>query len=125
VFTTKPITRRYLDGDHLFTRDPNEAPSWTLEGTPFLVFDAVHPDTQAIYRCRAGTQHFVSNDSGCEGQSFDGGELGWLSTTPAADRFELVRCRNATGSDHLASTRDECAAAGYVVEGTLGYAKAP
>jgi hypothetical protein len=125
VFTTKPITRRYLDGDHLFTRDANEAPDWTLEGQPFLVFDAVHPDTQPIYRCRAGSQHFVSNDSGCEGQTFDGGELGWLSTTPGADRFELVRCRNATGSDHLATTREECAGAGYVVEGTLGYAKTP
>ena len=124
-FVTKAITRRYLNGDHLFTRDPNEAPDWLAEGQPFLVFDAVHPDTKPIYRCVAGTQHFVTNDAGCEGQSPDGGALGWLSSAPGADRFELVRCRNATGSDHLASTREECAGAGYVVEGTLGYAQRP
>lgn len=124
-FVTKAITRRYSNGDHLFTRDPNEAPEWTLEGQPFLVFDAVHPDTQPLYRCLAGSQHFVTNDAGCEGQTFDGGVLGWLSSAPGADRFELVRCRNATGSDHLASTREECAGAGYVVEGILGYAQRP
>lgn len=124
VFATAPITRRYFNGDHLYTRDANEAPEWTYEGVPFLVFEAPHENTQPIFRCLAGTQHFVSNDTNCEGFISEGA-LGWLSTTPGADRFELVRCRNATGSDHLASTAEECNAAGYVIEGTLGFALRP
>ncbi len=31
-------------------------------------YDSQQPDTVPLYRCRAGADHFVSQDSGCEGQ---------------------------------------------------------
>jgi hypothetical protein len=51
-----------------------------LEG---YAFDVQQTNTQAIYRCRVGSNgdHFVSLDSGCEGQ-IDEGLLGYLTIPP-------------------------------------------
>lgn len=119
---TRGIARKYLNGDHLFTREASEAPDWSFEGIAFLVFDEPLAGTQPIFRCVAGTQHFVSLDENCEGQAQDGGALGWLSSSAASGGVELLRCRNATGSDHLITSRQECDQAGFVIEGTMGFA---
>jgi len=53
--------------------------------------------TVPIYRCRVGTDHFVSNDSGCEGQTVEA-LMGYAKQSIALIRY------NAVGGDHWSAT---------------------
>jgi hypothetical protein len=117
---TLPIARGFNGFDHLFTADAAELAraGYRPEGAPFAVWPAPPAGVavRAVYRCLAGPMHFLSSEPGCEGQRTEG-LLGYLR---AQGGTELVRCFG--GSDHLLSSRAECAAARYPVEGVLGYA---
>jgi hypothetical protein len=72
-----------------------------------------------LYGCVSGAVHFLSRDSGCEGQTLLRTE--GYSATAAAGTYSLAiyRCRVAASNDHFVSTDPHCE--GQTSEGGLGF----
>jgi hypothetical protein len=68
--------------------------------------------------CVAGTDHFLSRDAQCEGQT-PLGQTGYISEAPQPGSHALFRCR-ADAHDHFVSRDKSCE--GQTNEGLLGYA---
>ncbi len=82
-------------------------------------------NSAALYRCRKGSFHFLSTSATCEGQTKES-LLGYVFKTAVQNAAPIYRCRNANGNDHLSTqTPAECTKAGFVIEGTQGYALRP
>ena len=120
--STRALYRTYNPGagDHMFTTNANESPYYHVEATWWGYDNAqtTPAPSHAIYRCRAGGNHFVSTDPNCEGQAHEG-LLGYLLDGNPNDgqHLALRRCRN--GGDHFVSTSGNCE--GAANEGVLGY----
>jgi len=121
---TRPIHRAYNRriGDHLQGITQGEgAPQWAYEGISFHLYTDASPGRAPLYRCRAGSHHFLSRDARCENQVFEG-ELGYVSTEPHEGLVEIFRC--VGGRDHLTTSNlDECFAARMRNEGSQGFAR--
>jgi hypothetical protein len=118
---------RFYDGRrHLMSDDPDEGERFgSNEGAMFEVYRDGGRNRKAIYRCAtSGGDRFLSHDSGCEGHSSEG-QLGYLPQNPdGRDNQAVYRCFNGKLRDHIATKdQNECAAAGYKVELTLGYSR--
>jgi sulfatase modifying factor 1 len=124
---TRPIYRAYNGqiGDHLQGLTQGEgAPAWKAEGISFHTQKTAPASSYALYRCRIKNTsfHFLSNQAACEGQTPEG-LLGYVYRTQAQGTQPIYRCRSPKGTDHLSTlTPAECRKAGFVVEGTQGYA---
>jgi hypothetical protein len=123
-----PIYRAYNPtiGDHLQgnTQGEGAASGWNNEGISFSTFVTTQGGDLPLYRCRVTNTafHFLSTSASCEGQTSEP-SLGYLSSTPRSGLVQVVRCRSPAGADHLSTTSPtECANAGYVNEGSQGYA---
>nr|WP_322843333.1 LamG-like jellyroll fold domain-containing protein [Herbiconiux sp. KACC 21604] len=83
-------------GDDMTSTDPNcegtgitgtaLAYIWSGTGTNGSTAPTGVYDPKAIYRCRVGSDHFVSISSTCEGQTFEK-RLGWLTYVTAVRAF--------------------------------------
>ena len=124
---TAPIYRAYNGqiGDHLQGLTKGEgAPAWAFEMVSFKVQKAAPAASYPLYRCRIKNSsfHFLSNAANCEGHIGEG-LLGYVHKTQAAGTKPIYRCRSPKGTDHLSTlTPAECKSAGFIVEGTQGYA---
>jgi hypothetical protein len=82
------------------------------------------PGTHALYSCQAGTVHFVSLSSGCEGQTVldtEGfaADTNVSETTVPGYTTQIFRCRVNGSNDHFVSFSSGCE--GTVSEGPLGF----
>lgn len=104
-------------GDHMLVDFQASPPGYQLEGggsPAFYLKAAAEAGTVAIYRCRIGSDHFLSNGADCEGQVVEG-LLGYAAAE-GPEENHLIRCYRS--GDHLATTdASECSNAGYIVEG--------
>ena len=121
-----PVYRFYDGRRHFFTDDPDEGESFgNSEGLMFELFRSGGRNRKAIYNCRTSRgDNFQSADQNCEGHEVLG-RLGYIAEQPEGDANRAVyRCFNGKLGDHISTTdQNECAAAKYSVEGTLGYAR--
>jgi hypothetical protein len=116
VLASAPLNR-YLGAVHWVTTG-SVSSGYGLEATlGFLV--AGGSGTSPLYGCAAGADHFLSLDSGCEGQTVLGLE-GWIYGSPPADVASVAIYRCRTSSDHFASADPHCE--GQTTEALLGYA---
>jgi formylglycine-generating enzyme required for sulfatase activity len=125
---TAPIHRSYNAalGDHLQGLTQGEgAPAYRYEAVSFKVQKVAPANSSPLYRCRMGSFHFLSNAATCEGQTREA-LLGYVWKTAVQNSAPVYRCRSANGRDHLSTqTPAECTKAGFVIEGTQGYALRP
>lgn len=110
--------------DHMLSRSASEgAPAYSATGLAFRVLTRAVPGYAALYRCRAGGDHFVSRSANCEGQAIEG-VLGYVATTANAVMSRaLSRCIGASG-DHKITLETQCGTSGgqsYQREGALGF----
>ena len=123
---TVPIYRFYDGRRHLMTDDPDEGERFgNSEGVMFELFRSGGRNRRAIYRCSTeGGDHFLSQDSRCEGHR-GYGQLGYMAEQADGEAGRPVyRCFNGKIGDHIATPdQNECAAARYSVEQTLGYVR--
>jgi hypothetical protein len=121
-----PVYRFYDGRRHFFTDDPDEGESFgNSEGLMFELFRSGGRNRKAIYNCRTSRgDNFQSADQNCEGHE-SLGRLGYIAEQPEGDANRAVyRCFNGKLGDHISTTdQNECNAAKYTVEGTLGYAR--
>lgn len=75
-------------------------------------------NSRPLYSCRAGQNHFLSLNSGCENQ-YPLGITGWIFTIPVDNSQALYRCKMSTHLNHFVSRSTSCD--GHVYEGLLGY----
>ncbi len=121
------VYRFYDDRHHFFTTNPGEAISHGYHPEGLIkTFDAAyassHPGLIPIYRCyvtRNG-DHFMSRDSGCEGQRQEG-NYGYVYRDPTPGTDPLYRLYNTGAGDHLASFNPTEGAPAFHVESILGY----
>jgi hypothetical protein len=123
---TVPVYRFYDGRRHLMTDDPDEGARFgNDEGVSFELYRSGGGNRKAVYRCATSRgDRFLSLDSRCEGHSNEG-QLGFIASSPeGADSRPVYRCFNGKLADHIATTdQNECAAARYGVEFTLGYVR--
>jgi len=112
--------------DHFLT------PSWSeginaggkYEGVAFTVYvSPIDANMQPIYRCYQpgpSYDHFVSNQSNCEGANYEG-QYGYVSSIPRAGFATLYRLWMVGWANHLSTTNAGEANSGAVIEGTQGY----
>ncbi len=121
------IYRKLMNGgSHIFTTDYSEATNGdgSYEGLVFYTLvSAVSP--VGLYRCYnyATGDNFLSNSSGCEGQSYIN-TLGYLESAPTvAAPSPIYRCYSTWYNVMHYQTKNsaECTNAGLQIEGILGY----
>ncbi len=116
---------RFYDGRRHFMSDDPREDFGDSEGVMFELFRNGGRNRKALYNCRTSRgDNFQSQDGNCEGHQVLG-RLGFIAEQPEGDANRAVyRCFNGRVGDHISTTdQNECAAAGYAVEGTLGYAR--
>ncbi len=121
---TKPVHRYFSGSHHFFTTDKPEGDrtGWRYEGVAFHVGSQQLSNSLELMRCRlrGNGLHFLSTQRDCEGQIVEA-PIGWVFWSAAPGAREIVRCNRSTA--FLATTnRGECAAAGYTINGPLGWA---
>lgn len=111
---------RYFGGVHRVTAGPVPDGMAYESGLGFL-FPAPGPGLHALHGCRAGGDHFLSLDEGCEGQTRLGVE-GYAYDAPQAgeETIAVYRCL-WPGHDHFASTDPNCE--GQQTEALLGHTR--
>lgn len=122
---TYDVHRFLMGGLHLFTLDYNEGLTHgaAYEGVGFRVAVRPRPGRVPLYRCAVtGVGYpFLSLLGNCEGQSYVG-TLGYVFQGQEPGTLQLYRCVSPVNGDHLATVNpQECAIAGYQVEGPLGF----
>jgi hypothetical protein len=106
-------------GLHWVTTAKQVPTGFIAEDTLGYLLKIWQPDAHALYSCLAGDDHFISVDSGCEGQKVMGIEgFAYASPPPQVTTVPLYRCRVDGGHD--VSIQPDCG--GHQVEGMLGYA---
>jgi hypothetical protein len=121
---TVQIFRFYNGRKHRVSDDPDEGARTGFgknEGPVFELYNNGGRNRKPIYACLAGdSDHFLSLQSDCEGHRNEG-QLGFIGSEGSGGR-PLYRCFNGKLGDHIATVdQNECAAAKYAVESTLGY----
>ncbi|GJE48396.1 hypothetical protein GOFOIKOB_1425 [Methylobacterium tardum] len=112
-----PLKRYLGPGGHWVTTG-YAAPDFAPEATLGSLFLLPRPSTAKLMSCVAGTDHFLSRDEQCEGQT-PLGQTGYISEAPQPGSHALFRCR-AGAHDHFVSRDKSCE--GQTNEGLLGYA---
>lgn len=121
-----PVYRFYMPstGEHFFTLDSSEgtAAGFTSEGIGFNVYSGDWTSgLELLYRCYYNSKHFISIDPNCEGATAES-TYGYIFTGQAANTTPLYRFYLPATGDHLETTNfSEGAAAGYHLDGILGY----
>lgn len=99
-----------------------------FEGGLVMVATQGGPGLHAVYECLFDIPPqygfwFLSTDARCEGQQFSQNRPFYLADVPSATMSRpLYRCLQPSRLDHVDTTDpNECVAAGYVVEGVLGF----
>ena len=108
------------NGSHWVSTQPSPPPGFEATSQRFgYLIEDWQSDAHPLYGCVAGTQHFVSDDSACEGQQALGIE-GYLFATapPGVQVVPVYRCQ--APYDHSVSNDASCG--GNTNEGLLGYA---
>lgn len=123
-YLRRPLERYYSQAanDHWVTTGM-AGPGYVLESTLGLLLPRNSPEagTILLHECEVGgTDHMLSADANCEGQTVLR-PAGRIYTQWAAGRRALYRCRD--GSDHFVSPDAGCE--GRVFESLLGYALDP
>ncbi|EIZ86587.1 hypothetical protein WYO_0783 [Methylobacterium sp. GXF4] len=93
-------------------------PGYAFEANVGSLFLLPRPGTSKLMSCVAGSDHFLSRDPNCEGQT-PLGQTGYVYDTRQTGTLPIYRC-NAGGHDHFVSTDARCE--GHKIEGLLGYA---
>jgi len=89
---------------------------------PFLAYSKAAAGRKPLYRCLAGTKHFYSLDSACEGQKTES-VLVWVATNPSGETPRRAkRCYRTTTGDHFLAIGATCPS-GTNDEGVLGYVR--
>lgn len=121
---TVPVYRYYDGRRHLMSDSPDEQ-FGDNEGVMFELYRNGGGNRRAVYRCAtARGDRFLTKDSRCEGHNSEG-QLGYIAEQQDGENSRPVyRCFNGKRGDHIATTdQQECSAAGYAVEFTLGYVR--
>ncbi len=119
------VYRLYNGGSHLLTLSSSEGldTGYVYERAAFrtLRHKEIGADRQ-LFRCvQSAGLPFLSIDSDCEGHG-PGRSLGWIFPSAQPETAAVTRCVHPAGTDHLATTNAaECVAAGYHLEGVLGF----
>jgi len=122
--TSTVDVHRYFSGQHHFyttNKAEGDRTGWRYEGVAFKAGAQQLANSKELMRCRlhGNGLHFLSSARDCEGQIVEG-PIGWLLWSPAAGSQEVLRCFKGT---HFLTTanRQECVAAGFTIQGALGY----
>jgi hypothetical protein len=112
---------------HDFSRSPDSGVEGAVsEGVKFKLFATPTPDCSiALYRCVVAQDHFISTDSGCEGQQRLE-RLGYSCSGPTGSMtYQLHRTyKNHPPGDHISTIDGEfqvLTSEGYRDEGGQGY----
>jgi hypothetical protein len=111
------LKRAFGPGGHWVTTG-YIGPGYARERDVGSVFRLGGHGTAVLMSCVAGTDHFLSRDSLCEGQT-PLGPTGYLYDSHRPGSHPLFRCK-AGDHDHFVSTDPGCE--GHAVESLLGYA---
>lgn len=118
-----PIHRGVRGADHFYTASQSEllGAGYTYEGVAFYIYPGSHAGLVPLFRCRNGTDHFVSTSSTCEGRTVEG-TLGYVRrpNQPSCGSVILYRLFYAAGPDHFFTTsaaERSSAIPPYVAEG--------
>jgi hypothetical protein len=112
-----PLKRTQGPNDHWVTTGYTD-PSYAFESNVGSLFLLSRPGASELMSCVAGSDHFLSRDPNCEGQT-PLGQTGYVYDTRQTGTHPIYRC-NAGGHDHFVSTDPGCE--GQTTEGLLGYA---
>ena len=90
--------------------------------SPFVSYAAAAAGRKPLYRCLAGSRHFFSLDSACEGQTVEA-PLAFLAQTPTGEMpRRLERCYAGGTGEHTVALGADCPA-GMTDEGLLGFVR--
>lgn len=120
-----PVYRFFspVTGEHFFTSVYSEGigAGYSYEGVGFDVVEIPVAGEVPIFRCYAGTKHFVSTSWNCEGTRMEG-RYGYVYQNGGAGLTALYRFYDYANGDHLETTvYSEGVNAGLHLEGILGY----
>lgn len=110
-------------GEHFFTSSAAEGSNngYLAESVGFMVMASQVGGTTPLYRCFNGSMHFASTAPDCEGTSNEGA-YGYIYGGQVAGSVPLYRFYRTANGDHLETTNyNEGVAAGYSLDGVLGY----
>ena len=112
-----PLKRTLGSNGHWVTTGYTD-PSYAFEANVGSLFLLPRFGTSKLMSCVAGSDHFLSRDLSCEGQT-PLGQTGYVYDNRQRDTHPIYRC-NAAAHDHFVSTDPTCE--GQTSEGLLGFA---
>ena len=107
----------------LYSLAPDEdAPTAKYQGIAFQLLDTAATGTVALYRCTAVDKtHFLSLDSGCEGNGTDDGLMGFLYTSQQPNSVSLMRCGGPTDTNRAVDVAGGTPCTGSGTQTALGF----